>query len=273
MLNQLAQVLLGHYRRRGRLLLLFDYDGTLVPIVEYPWLATLPAESRCLLRRLLLVPRVSIGVLSGRGLDDLRSMVDLRGVALAGTSGLEIEISGIPERHPRLAECLPVLSLLAQELGRELNFFPGAWLERKPVGLTVHYRALPAVHSAELHCHVAAAIAATGTALRIVDGHRSLEITPDVDWDKGTAVRRMLAALAPGGALTLYAGDGPNDSAAFDAVTEMEGITIGIGREAPESTEYRLPGPAELHVLLSTLAQALGAVGPKAPKRAASREE
>ena len=55
--------LLRTYRAGQPLALLFDYDGTLVPIVEHPTLARLTPHRRGLLQRLAEQPRLIVGVL------------------------------------------------------------------------------------------------------------------------------------------------------------------------------------------------------------------
>src|SRR5262245_48483918 len=87
--------LLSAHRAGRHLILLFDYDGALVPIVEHPQLARLAPRTRLLLKQLARQPRVSVGVLSGRKLDDLQEMVALPGLYYAGTNGLELELRGV----------------------------------------------------------------------------------------------------------------------------------------------------------------------------------
>ena len=61
------------YRRGACLALLFDYDGTLVPIAEHPRLAVLTAETRRRLDRLARTPSAFVGVLSGRSIENLET--------------------------------------------------------------------------------------------------------------------------------------------------------------------------------------------------------
>ena len=67
------------YRHGSSLVLLFDYDGTLTPIVEHPRLAVLDRKTRRLLASLADRPRVHVGILSGRELDELRALVGCPG--------------------------------------------------------------------------------------------------------------------------------------------------------------------------------------------------
>jgi len=75
----------------GRLLLMTDYDGTLTPIVDDPADAILAEETREQLLRIARSARGSVAVISGRGLEDLKTRVSIPEVIYAGCHGLEIE--------------------------------------------------------------------------------------------------------------------------------------------------------------------------------------
>lgn len=74
----------------SKLNLLLDYDGTLAPIVSHPDLALMSAETRRVLTHLSQMPSVSVCVMSGRSLENLRKMVAIDGITYAGSQGLEI---------------------------------------------------------------------------------------------------------------------------------------------------------------------------------------
>ena len=74
----------------AKLNLLLDYDGTLAPIVSHPDLALMSSETRRVLTHLSQMPSVSVCVMSGRTLDNLRQMVAIDGITYAGSQGLEI---------------------------------------------------------------------------------------------------------------------------------------------------------------------------------------
>ena len=73
------------------ILLFFDYDGTLTPIVDYPDKAIISEEVRNLLKDLSARPRCHIGIISGRTLNDVKKMVGLESIIYVGNHGLEIE--------------------------------------------------------------------------------------------------------------------------------------------------------------------------------------
>src|SRR4030042_1268947 len=83
-----------------QVLLLFDYDGTLTPIVERPELADLHKESRQLLKAIVRKPRFTVGIVSGRALNDLQNRVSIPGIIYAGNHGLEIQGLDLDFVHP-----------------------------------------------------------------------------------------------------------------------------------------------------------------------------
>ena len=86
-------------RRRGRpLLLLLDYDGTLVEIAPRPELARPTPELLELLRRLTAQGDLKVMVVSGRPLRDLQELLPVPGLNFLGSHGGEAYISG--RLHP-----------------------------------------------------------------------------------------------------------------------------------------------------------------------------
>jgi trehalose-phosphatase len=256
--------LIERHRRGGHLVLLFDYDGTLVPIVAHPALARLDDSTRNLLGRLAGLPRVDAGILSGRELDELIERVALPGLCYGGTAGLELQVRGTRILHPQAELVRRQMAELVRRFDPVMPSFPGAWLEDKGLGLTVHYRDVPAELAGLLRGEVELAVAALSRPFRLTDGPMAVEITPDLGWNKGTAVRTILehlgAALPPRSGddfCVLYAGDEANDADALETVAALGGIALGIGPQAPDAARHRLPDPAALIAMLKRLLAAL----------------
>lgn len=253
----LLKRLTAAYRQGERLVLVFDYDGTLTPLVAHPNLAYLDSTLRGVLARLAATPRVTVGMVSGRGLDDLIGMVGLEGLSYSGSTGLELELAGerlIP------AEALAsriLLDSLSTALEQPLAAYPGAWVEKKPFGFTVHYRQLARDQIKPLQAQVMALLEPQAIALHILDGPLAIEVVPAIDRDKGTALQAIVAHSGAESVTLLYAGDAANDAPALVVAAELGGIALGIGPEPPTEAAYRLPDPTTLAELLATLADAL----------------
>ena len=176
MMQEALDQLVSAYRHDSPLILLFDYDGTLTPIVERPELATLSPDARQVLARLAQHANVEIGVLSARTLDDLKAMLALPGLYLAGTGGLELDLRGTRIEHPHAHEAVAMMERLATRLESKLPAFSGAWLEKKRLGLTVHYRQLAGHLLDPLQTSVEQVATTVGDGLRIVQGPMAWEI-------------------------------------------------------------------------------------------------
>ena len=81
----------------------------------------------------------------------------------------------------------------------------------------------------------------------------ALEITPDLGWNKGTAIQMILRHLGGDPHVAVYAGDGANDQEALQAVAAEGGYAIGIGPDVPPAAQYRLPDHAALVGFLGEL--------------------
>jgi trehalose-phosphatase len=253
--------------RAGRTLaILLDYDGTLVTIVEHPRLAVLAPDTRDLLRNLTVLPRVVVGIVSGRSLDDLKSMVGLPGLSYVGTSGLEYELNGVRFAKGDSHEVRELLARVTERLATIAQSNPGAWLEPKPLGVTLHYREVAAERLPELRARADSILTRFDGDLRVTDGPMALEITPDLGCTKGTAVRWLCTQL--GNDVTpVYVGDHANDADALATAAALGGVPIGVGPDAPLSAEHRLADPAALVMLLRRLLDCLTCAKPQATVR------
>jgi trehalose-phosphatase len=239
--------------RAGRALaLFFDYDGTLTPIVDHPDRAHLSPLARELLRRLAGQPRVTVGVLSGRALADVKAKVGLPGLYYAGTCGLELDLRGVVVTHPGAETGRPLLEGLARRLRDLADDYPGAWVEEKRYGLTLHYRRVAPHLAPDFRSRAVRTLQRCAQHLRLLDGPRAVEVALAVGWTKGTALRR-LTTHAGTGAVPLYAGDEANDADALEAAADLRGVALGIGPRAPATARQHLPDPAALHALLARL--------------------
>jgi trehalose 6-phosphate phosphatase len=257
MVQVILRRLLAAYGQGRPIVLMSDYDGTLVPLVEHPSLARLDRRTHRLLRRLSSWPGVHVAIVSGRALRDIQALVSLPKVLLAGTSGLELDLHGLRITHPQARQAEEIIARLGTRLREALGTFPDAWVEEKGMGLTVHYRQVPPHQIPPLRSRLETILLDYGSQLQSLDGPMSVEVTPQLGWNKGTAVRQILRHIGGEGAALLYAGDGANDADAFEAVNQLAGITLGIGPDAPATAHCRLSGPAVVKKLLAQLNDAL----------------
>lgn len=243
------------------IVLLFDYDGTLTPLVSHPSLAVLADSVRENLRQLASRERVSVGVVSARSLKDVSDMVCVHDLYYAGSNGGEIDLRGSRMESPIARNAQQQLATALAELQGVVGNFPGVWIEPKPLGFAVHYRAASAATSS-IFRDCFRWLMSRFRALRYLNVCAAYEVTPVEAWDKGTAVQCILAKL-PMDVVPAYFGSSENDRPAMERVEALGGPTIAIGETAPLFARYRVDSSAALQAELATLDEVLSSVALK----------
>ncbi len=237
----------------GRLLLFLDFDGTLAPIRDEPDQAAMPPETREALCTLAAMDRVSLAIVSGRALLDLRERVGLDNLIYAGNHGLEISGPGLDFVEPEAALRISALGELARHLRTRLRDIPGVEVENKVLSASVHFRRAAAVSWDEIHGVVRTAVGPSGDLFEINLGRKVFEIRPRVNWHKGMAVSWIKETAGLQGALQIYVGDDLTDEDAFTAMPE--GITINVGRAVTTSARYYIEKQESVQQFLVWLAE------------------
>jgi trehalose 6-phosphate phosphatase len=253
------------YRGGASLVLLFDYDGTLVPYAPRPDLAVMSPVTRQRLERLAQLPSVFVGVLSGRTLEDLKGNIGLNALYYAGTAGLELDLGGVPIVHPESDRAAHLVTVVGERVERAVAAYPGAWVELKRLGLTVHYRSVDESRIVALRRAVRESVEPFSGALQVLDGPLAIEILPDLGWTKSSALFKIIEVIQRTGArnvLPLCAGDAANDADVLRAADALGGIAIGVGARAPATARYRLRTPRQLGDYLDALTVMLLATNP-----------
>lgn len=234
-----------------------DYDGTLTPIVDRPQDASLAPDAADALAALARV--CTVGIISGRDLDDVAALVDLDGLWLAGSHGFDVMApDGGRHQFEQGAAALPALDAAELALATVVELAPGAWVERKRFAIAVHHRAaddgdVPALERA------VGAIAAADPALRMTGGKKIFELRPAADWDKGKALRWLCGAAAvPSDALVVFIGDDVTDEDALDEV-RRRGLGVVVGTEDRSSAAHaRADDPSQVAELLRRIRVEVG---------------
>ncbi len=226
---------LADVRAAEHTLLLFDYDGTLTPIVSRPEEAVLSPGVRDKLRAIAARPAFTIGIISGRSLVEVKSMVGVSEIYYAGNHGLEVEGPQIKFIHPVAGVTRPVLRDLLRQLSAELSGIKGVIVEDKGLSLSVHYRLVSLIDEANvarIFQQVTAPRLRDGQ-IRVTPGKKVWEVRPPIDWDKGKAVETMVKEMraypGQGRLLPVYLGDDTTDEDAFRIVHRPQGWSIYVG--------------------------------------------
>jgi trehalose 6-phosphate phosphatase len=221
--------------------LVFDIDGTLAPIVPRPELAAVPAATRHELERLADRYRL-LAFVTGRPGAEAEALVGVSGARYVGNHGLELD--------PEAAALAPKIAAFRDSVA----------LEVEDKGLTLAYHFRDAEDEGEARAALDA-VAARARAQGLVArwGRKVLEVRPDLDADKGTAVVRL--ARESGVSRVLYAGDDATDIDAFERLREARLEHVArvavVSAEGPpglaEAADLLVESPKELAGLLSSL--------------------
>jgi alpha,alpha-trehalase len=232
-------------------LVCLDYDGTLSEIVSDPDIATLVDGAAKALEQ--VAARCPVAILSGRDLGDIRDRVGLPGIWYAGSHGFELVApDGNYHQNEAATASVPLLESAARGIQEDLKQIPGAHVEHKRFAVAVHYRNVMPERIGEIiataHRH------GQRHGLRVTGGRKVVELRPNIDWDKGTALAWISDRIHLAGCVVpIYVGDDLTDENAFDAI-RFNGIGIVVRHnedgDRPTAASFTLRNPNEVSEFL-----------------------
>ncbi|HLK10017.1 MAG TPA: bifunctional alpha,alpha-trehalose-phosphate synthase (UDP-forming)/trehalose-phosphatase [Candidatus Binatia bacterium] len=239
--------LVGRMRAAERLVLLLDYDGTLVPFAGVPDLATPDEALLSLLRALAARPRTEVHVVSGRSRETMERWLGALPVGLHAEHGFWSRRPGglwTAPPVPTMEWRERVLAILEHFAART----PGSLVEEKTVSLAWHYRMTEPEFGTrqanELRLHLTELL--SNAPVEILPGEKVVEVRPH-GMHKGAIVAPILAQASPG-TLAVAVGDDRTDEDLFAALPPGA-LAIHVGPAASRAS-VRLGGVAEVRRLL-----------------------
>jgi len=232
------------------LFLFLDYDGTLTPIVSRPELALCPSQVKKHLEELRDLPRVYLAIISGRSIEDVREKVGVSGIVYVGNHGLEIENPA--GRHKKILAPARKRELkrITQNLQNSLKKIPGILFEDKGPILSVHYRNVPQKFFRQVPQIVEAELEQWRNRWKMASGKKVLEIRPNINFNKGKAVKEILKTFPSQQLLPIYLGDDQTDEDAF-RVLKGQGISVFVGMgKLSSGADFFLKSPDEVQEFL-----------------------
>ena len=241
----------------AKVLLAFDYDGVLAPLVKDPGGARMRPRTRRLLGR--LSKSYATAVVSGRAWKDVARFVDGTVPTVVGNHGFEV---GRPAPVPR--GVLQTVHAWRRQLEQALTGVPGIHFEDKRSTLAIHFGLSRGWRIAERAVYEAAN-QLEGT--RLIPGKKVLNVLPHDFPSKGDAIRLLLARLGLDAAL--YAGDDVTDEDAFAVGWPLVfGIHVGKG---PSLATWRVAAQDRVDELLELLVEGRAATAGRLVRAVGSR--
>ncbi|MDQ7798156.1 MAG: trehalose-phosphatase [Candidatus Edwardsbacteria bacterium] len=242
------------------ILLMLDFDGTLAPIRPRPEMARLPSGTLKLLDSLGRSSDITLAIISGRKLAELKKLVPVRGMYYAGCHGLEISGPGFKFTHPRARAAIPHLKSLLKDLKGLESKLPGALIEDKGLSVALHFRNVTGEYIPSMNEQISG-LQKKYPRLLCQPGRKVYDFRPNVSWDKGRAVKLLVKKLYNKKPFPIYIGDDTTDEDAFRALRGV-GLTLLVeNREKPQgrtAAEFRLASPAKVLTFLKSLIQSKG---------------
>jgi trehalose 6-phosphate phosphatase len=228
------------------MLCVFDFDGTLAPIVAQPEHAVLPESVQ---QRLLALSKLApVAIITGRAVQDLRARLNFDPDFLVGNHGME----GTPGWERRAQEyeamCQGWSRSLAPMLKDSVRFDPNIQLEDKRYSLSLHYRL--ARDQGATEAQLRELFAGLTPTPRIVAGKCVFNIVPRDAPHKGNALEQLMQAGSVRGAI--YVGDDVTDEDVF-RLTRPDLLSVRVERGMQSAAEFYLERHGDIERLIDEL--------------------
>ena len=242
---------------RGRVLLAFDFAGTLAPIVADPGRAHLRPRTRRLLAD--VARKYPCVVISGRRRADVVGrLAEIRLRRVFGNHGIEPSPALVAGRRA-------VRGWLAC-LKPRLGHLAGIVLDDKGASLAIHYR-----KSRNRPAALKAILAATADLAdaRVLTGILAVDLLPKNAPNKATALQSELRRLRCHAAL--YLGDDQTDEEVFALSRRLPLLAVRVGRKPRSLAPYYLACQVDVDELLAKLLELSALPGANPDRNAGTR--
>jgi trehalose 6-phosphate synthase/phosphatase len=222
----------------GRLRLLLDYDGTLVPLARAPHLARPDAELLGLLESLATAPGIEVDIVSGRSHQTMAEWFGRLPVSLWAEHGFWHRAAVDLEWRPALPVTRDWMRRIRPILDQFVASTPGSHVEVKSVSLAWHYRTAPREFGArqahELRMLLGELL--SNQPLEVLEGKKVIEVRFR-GISKAIVADRAAAVPSPGTTLVAI-GDDLTDEELFAALPP-DAVTVAVGHR-PSRARFHL---------------------------------
>ncbi|MBP9088426.1 MAG: trehalose-phosphatase [Kofleriaceae bacterium] len=218
-------------------LVVFDFDGTLAPLVADRDNAVMRPATAALFQQVCATYRCAI--ITGRAIADVQArLAGATVISIIGNHGMEPAL-GLDASVSDVRELLP-------QLVAKFSAEPMFEIEDKTYSLTIHYRRHAFRQKAR--ALVLRAVEQLAPQMRVVEGKCVVNLLPLTAPHKGdalAALRRTYAAT-----VTLFVGDDVTDEDVFELPADPDLITVRVGQRKNTAARYFLRNQREIDSLL-----------------------
>jgi trehalose 6-phosphate phosphatase len=226
-----------------------DYDGTLADFAPTPEIVEQDQELIHNLRRLSQQPGMRLTLISGRMLSQIRVLVPLDHIYLAGTYGVEVQLpDGKVIQRVDLGAIRPILLRVKSGWVGLVQGLEGFFIEDKNWAVALHAKFAEGKTAGRVLAQ-AGEIARREIhreGLQLLGGHRFLEIGPRLA-HKGKTVAWLLDEFPLHEALLVYLGDDDKDEQAYSVIHASGGACVLVGQpRGATQADYNFESPADV---------------------------
>ncbi len=207
------------------MILLLDYDGTIVPIAEKPELARIDAETKRIIE--YISENCKLAIVTGRDYKSFKNVFgDIKDTIYLITShGVEIFRDSIKIFEERIDNPPPL-----EELKKEISQFEGINIEDKRGGFALHYRRFKG--DVERIKRIFYEFVNKYPPRKIIEGKKVYEALYS-DTNKGKGIINLFNTTGWNPLEAIYVGDDTTDFDAFKTIKRLGGKAYYVGENKP----------------------------------------
>lgn len=224
----------------------FDFDGTLVELAPTPDSICVPPSLIALLAALRHRSHGAVAIVSGRGIDNIDTFLNMPDLPIAGLHGAERRDANGDTQRIGFNDAR--LLRIERELAVVVERHPGMLLEIKGAAVALHYRNAPEREGIAREA-TERLVADYADAYVLQPGKMVFEIKPK-GVDKGRALAAFLNEPPFAGRMPVFAGDDLTDDKGFAVVNAHGGLSIKVGA-GETSARARLDSVDALHAQIA----------------------
>lgn len=233
-----------------------DYDGTLADFALSPDVVLPDVKLIALMDHLVNAKGILPAIISGRKLAHIAKLLPVKGLLLAGSYGIEMQLPDgqfrsaleFQEIRPKIELILPLWTKLIEN---KKDFY----LEDKGWSLALHCRYANEIEVKEVmdKAHKVVSDQKPDPRFQFFEGYHFLEYAPRLA-SKRSASQWIIDNLTSKDAMVVYIGDDDKDEEAFSVVTTSGGFAVRIAAKSCETNaQMILKNPAETREWLDKL--------------------
>jgi len=250
-------------KRSNHSVIMLDYDGTIFPFIDDISQSFLDEETIVLLKQLTRKNNVDVGIVTGRGLSDIKQFIPVNDLFFISNHGYLIEHNNERLFFTNTFNNGKHWHYRYDKIANQIKEYPDIFIEKKELSTTFHYRNVPEhlQHTCKKMLLNVIKTFFGPREVKIKDGKNMIELLPSEEMNKGLAIEFVLHRIQENlgfskEPLSLFIGDDKADEDAFIYLNEIKQFTIKVGEEKTEA-KYHLQDINHTHTFLQQLSHIL----------------